>query len=70
VEAFNGRLREEFLNEHLFLSLAAARRIIEAWRTDFNNLHPHNSLGGMAPAEFTNRSPEGNIDTEAYLSAA
>jgi transposase InsO family protein len=57
VESFNGRLRDECLNEHLFPSLAAARRIIEAWRTDYNTVRPHSSLGGMAPAELTNRPP-------------
>ncbi len=40
VESFNGRLRDECLNEHLFPSLAAARRIIEAWRTDYNRRYP------------------------------
>jgi transposase InsO family protein len=70
VESFNGRLRDECLNEHLFPSLAAARRIIEAWRTDYNTVRPHSSLGGMAPAEFTNRPRQGHEDTEANLSAA
>ncbi len=51
-------------------SLAAARRIIEAWRTDYNTVRPHSSLGGMAPAEFTNRPRHGHMDTEAKLSAA
>jgi putative transposase len=70
VESFNGRLRDECLNEHLFPSLAAARRIIEAWRTDYNTVRPHSSLGGMAPAEFTTRPRQGHEDTEAHLSAA
>lgn len=70
VESFNGRLRDECLNEHLFPSLAAARRIIEAWRTDYNTVRPHSSLGGMAPAEFTNRPRQGHEDTEANLSTA
>jgi putative transposase len=56
VESFNGRLRDECLNEHLFPSLAAARRIIEARRTDYNTVRPHSSPGGLAPAEFINRS--------------
>ncbi|GAN15672.1 transposase (plasmid) [Sphingomonas paucimobilis] len=43
----------------------AARRIIEAWRTDYNTVRPHSSLGGMAPAEFTNRPRHGHEDTEA-----
>ncbi len=49
VESFNGRLRDECPNEHLFPSLAAARRIIEAWRTDYNTVRPHSSIGGLAP---------------------
>lgn len=70
VESFNGRLRDECLNEHRFPSLAAARRIIEAWQTDYNTVRPHGSLGGVAPAEFTNRPRQGHMDTEAKLSAA
>jgi putative transposase len=70
VESFNGRLRDECLNEHLFPSLAAARRIIEAWRTDYNTVRPHSSLGGMAPAEFTSRPSQGHMHNEAKLSAA
>jgi putative transposase len=70
VESFNGRLRDECLNEHLFSTLASARRIIEAWRTDYNTVRPHSSLGGLAPAEFTNRPRHGHKDTEAKLSAA
>jgi putative transposase len=54
----------------MFPSLAAARRIIEAWRTDYNTVRPHSSLGGMAPAEFTNRPRQGHMETEANLSAA
>jgi putative transposase len=65
VESFNGRLRDKCLNEHLLPSLAAARRIIEAWRTDYNILRPHSSLGGMAPTEFANRPRQGHKDTEA-----
>jgi putative transposase len=60
VESFNGRLRDECLNEHLFPSLAAARQIIETWRTDYNTVRPHSSLGGMAPAELTIRPYQGH----------
>ena len=70
MESFNGRLRDECLNEQLFPSLAAARRIIEAWRTDYNTVRPHSSLGGMAPAESTNLPRQGHMDNEAKLSAA
>lgn len=56
VESFNGRLRDECLNEHTFASLAEARRIIEAWRIDYNDVRPHSSLGGLSPSMFANRS--------------
>jgi len=52
IESFNGRLRDECLNEHWFLSLADARRIIEAWRMDYNRSRPHTSLGNLTPLEF------------------
>lgn len=52
VESFNGRLRDECLNTHWFLSLDDARAKIEAWRQDFNESRPHISLGFMTPAEF------------------
>jgi putative transposase len=56
IEAFNSRLRDECLNEHVFLSLAEARQIIEAWRQDFNRHRPHSSLGYLAPEEFAARN--------------
>ena len=49
VEIFNGRLRDECLNEHLFTNLPEARRLIEEWRTDYNTNRPHTSLGGLTP---------------------
>jgi putative transposase len=52
VESFNGRLRDECLNTHWFLSLADARGKIEAWRRDYNECRPHTSLSWMTPAEF------------------
>ena len=51
-ESFNGRLREECLNAHWFLSLADARRKIEAWREYYNEARPHSALQWMTPAEF------------------
>jgi putative transposase len=56
VESFNGRLRDECLNEHVFGSLAEARRLIEAWREDYNRVRPHGSLGGRTPEEFARYS--------------
>jgi len=52
VESFNGRLRDECLNTHWFLSLADARSKIEAWRRDYNESRPHTALGWMTPAEY------------------
>jgi len=52
IESFNGRLRDECLNEHWFLSLAHARRITEEWRVDYNRNRPHTSLGNLTPLEY------------------
>jgi transposase InsO family protein len=52
VESFNGRLRDECLNEHWFMSLAHARAVIEAWRREYNEERPKRSLGGLTPAQF------------------
>jgi putative transposase len=49
-ESFNGRLRDECLNAHWFLSLADARAKIEAWRRFYNESRPHTSLGCMTPS--------------------
>lgn len=56
VESFNGRLRDECLNEHLFSSLSQARQLIAAWRDDYNHHRPHTSLDGLTPREYANRS--------------
>ena len=55
AESFNGRLRDECLNEHWFPTLEEARRLIEAWRQDYNTVRPHSSLGDLTPAEFVER---------------
>ncbi len=52
IESFNGKFRDECLNEHWFLSLADARRIIEDWRIDYNWNRPHSSLGNLTPMEY------------------
>jgi len=52
MESFNGKLRDECLNEHVFGSLAEARRLIEAWRVDYNEVRPHSSLAYQTPEEF------------------
>jgi putative transposase len=52
VESFNGKFRDECLNDHWFESLNAARALIAAWRRDYNEDRPHSSLGYRTPAEF------------------
>jgi len=52
VESFNGRLRDECLNEHWFMSVAHARAVIEAWRREYNEERPKRSLGGLTPTQF------------------
>lgn len=52
IESFNGKFREECLNENWFVSLEDARWTIEEWRLDYNNERPHSSLGDLTPAEF------------------
>ncbi len=59
VESFNGRFRDECLNEHLFGSQPAERRIIEAWRSDYNTTRPPTSLKGLTPAAFANCTASG-----------
>jgi putative transposase len=51
-ESFNGRLRDECLNVHEFKSIEEAKRIIEAWRCDYNENRPHSSLGNLTPSEY------------------
>jgi putative transposase len=49
IESFNGRLRDECLNEHWFTSLDHARGVIETWRTEYNDERPKKTLGGLMP---------------------
>jgi putative transposase len=56
VESFNGRMRDELLNEHLFANLRHARDLIADWHMDYNYQRPHTSLGGMTPIEYATRS--------------
>ncbi len=52
VESFNGRFRDECLNQHWFTSLQEAREEIEKWRKDYNDFRPHSSLDDLTPKEF------------------
>jgi putative transposase len=55
IESFNGRLRDECLNEEVFISLADADQIIQRWRQDYNHNRPHSSLIGLTPTEFASQ---------------
>ena len=52
IESFNGRIRQECLNQHYFLDLEEARKTIEQWRMRYNDFRPHRSLHGMTPEGF------------------
>jgi transposase InsO family protein len=52
IESFNGRFRDECLNEHWFLTLAQAQSIIKAWRHEYNEERPKKALGGLTPAAY------------------
>jgi len=52
IESFNGRLRDECLNEHWFLNLTHAQTLIETWRREYNEERPKKALGGLTPAAY------------------
>ena len=56
IESFNGKFRDECLNQNWFTDLTDARHIIEAWRVDYNTVRPHSSLGYRTPEEFAHRA--------------
>ena len=62
IESFNGRFRDECLNDHWFRSLAEARILISAWRRDYNQHRPHSALNYQTPAEFAARHRSGDVD--------
>jgi putative transposase len=64
IESFNGRLRDECLNQHWFWSLADARQIVEDWRLDYNRARPHSALGGLTPEEYRLRITQ---PSEGYI---
>lgn len=73
VESFNGRLREECLNAHWFLSLDDAKRKIEAWRRYYNEARPHTALDWATPAEFARRcglQPTSAVSEEPEISTS
>jgi putative transposase len=67
IESFNGRMRDELLNESLFIDLDQARQLISAWIADYNTARPHSSLGYKTPAAYadTLATPKGVTLVEA-----
>ena len=55
VESFNGRMRDELLNETMFRNMAHARAMIRTWAADFNETRPHSALGYQTPKAFSER---------------
>ncbi len=60
VESFNGRLRDECLNETLFTTMVHARAELARWRRDYNTVRPHSKLGGKTPAEVAGQRVRGH----------
>lgn len=56
IESFNGRVRQECLNEHWFISLEDAQEKLDDWREDYNQHRPHSALGNATPVEFAAQS--------------
>jgi putative transposase len=71
IESFNGRMRDELLNESLFIDLDQARGLIAAWVADYNTARPHSSLGYKTPAAYagTLTAPKGVTSAEALIAA-
>ena len=63
IESFNGRLRDELLNETLFTSLAQARVATALWRADYNTARPHAALAHQPPATRLRRCPRPSTTT-------
>lgn len=61
IESFNGRLRDECLNEHWFTSLAHATVIIETWRREYNEERPKKGLGGLTPSAYAKKLTEKSV---------
>jgi putative transposase len=59
IESFNGKLRDELLNDTIFVSLADARAALAGWKTDYNTVRPHSALGNVPPTTFAKLSAPG-----------
>jgi hypothetical protein len=71
IESFNGRLRDELLNETLFPSLTHARATVASWCADYNRNRPHSRLGWMTPAEYADTfNPRWDLPLRSMTSSA
>jgi putative transposase len=61
IESFNGKFRDECLNQHWFVDLEDARAIIAAWRDDYNQQRPHSARGQLTPAAFAQQLPATHV---------
>ena len=68
VESFNGKFRDECLNEHWFSDLSNAREKIERWRVDYNTTRPHRSLKQLTPFEYKRKTEIVNEEKGPELS--
>ena len=70
IESFNGKFRDECLNEHWFMTLQEAQLVIEAWRREYNEERTHSSIGDVTPQEFITHHQNGSHLTQARTSSA
>ena len=70
IESFNGRFRDECLNEHWFETLHQARTVIADWRRDYNEVRPHGSIGRIPPARFAEQHRRHAGDAARHLTPA
>ena len=70
IESFNGKFRDECLNEHWFVTLQEAQLVIEAWRREYNEERTHSAIGDVTPQEFIlNPQNEAHLTQEVTSSA-
>jgi len=70
IESFNGKFRDECLNEHWFLTLQEAQLVIEAWRREYNEERTHSTIGDVTPQEFITNYQNGTPLTQEATSSA
>lgn len=70
IESFNGKFRDDCLNEHWFVTLPEAQLVIEAWRKEYNEERTHSTIGDVTPQEFIHNSQNEAHWTQAVTSSA